>query len=287
MRDFFNGVLWMGILLSGPISSLTGEGGKTTHFYGIEESPKPEKQSLDWYAVETEKPAPLVVYVHGGGWQIGDKSRVQEKPGFFNGKGYHFVSANYRLLPEGRHPVNVEDVARALAWVHDHAAAMGADPGRIFLMGHSAGAHLVSLVSTDERYLEALGKDLSLIRGVVEIDTNGLDLALLLPNPPDLYLDVFGTDRDMWEDASPARHIEPGKNIPPFLLIVANRNPSKRFQARRFQERLKEAGIWSAILEADEKTHATANRDIGKAGDFYTEVIHRFLQAVDPAGNQG
>ena len=91
-----------------------------------------------------------MVYVHGGGWKRGDKSRVGEKVEFFTGRGWVFVSVNYRLLPEGAHPANVNDVARALAWVHDHATDYGGDPDRLFLMGHSAGAHLAALVATSE-----------------------------------------------------------------------------------------------------------------------------------------
>ena len=123
-----------------------------------------DDQRLDVYALNDAKRAPVMVYVHGGGWRRGDKSAVGRKAQFFTGLGWVLVSTNYRLLPEGKHPTNVQDVAQALAWVHDHVAEHGGDPERIFLMGHSAGAHLAALVATDERHLKAAGKTLALLR---------------------------------------------------------------------------------------------------------------------------
>lgn len=112
-----------------------------------------------------------MIFVHGGGWRRGDKSAVVRKAAFFTGDGWLFVSVNYRLVPEGRHPTNVQDVANALAWVHNHSAEVGGDPDAICLMGHSAGAHLASLVATDERYLENAGHSLGILNGVIALDT--------------------------------------------------------------------------------------------------------------------
>jgi acetyl esterase/lipase len=105
-------------------------------------------QKLDLYLPDAPSKAPVMVYIHGGGWAKGDKAAVGLKPAFFNGKGWIFVSVNYRLLPEGKHPANVGDVALALAKVHDQVAEKGGDPGKLFVMGHSAGAHLAALVAT-------------------------------------------------------------------------------------------------------------------------------------------
>ena len=107
-------------------------------------------QQLDIYHPKKTKDAPVMVYIHGGGWRRGDKDRVGEKAVFFNSKGWVFISANYRLLPEGRHPNNVDDVAKAIAWTHDNIKKYGGDPEEIFIMGHSAGAHLAALVVTHE-----------------------------------------------------------------------------------------------------------------------------------------
>ncbi len=90
---------------------------------------KHKDQRLDVYAPrKAAEKAPVMVYVHGGGWMRGDKSAVGKKAEFFTGQGWVFVSVNYRLVPDGKHPRNVEDVATALAWVHERCTEYGGDP---------------------------------------------------------------------------------------------------------------------------------------------------------------
>src|SRR3954467_578274 len=116
-----------------------------------------DRTRLDVYAPGDGKDHPVVVWVHGGAWQAGDKSQVQAKPRAFNGRGYVLVSVNYRFHPAVTYKEQAGDIAQAIRWVHEHAREYGGDPGCIFLMGHSAGAHLVALVGTDHRYLEKVG----------------------------------------------------------------------------------------------------------------------------------
>lgn len=99
-----------------------------------------------------------------------------KKAELFTGQGWLFISANYRLVPEGKHPNNVQDVASAIAWAHEHAAEHGGDPARVFIMGHSAGCHLVALVATDHRRLEQAGGSLDIVKGVVALDTHAYNL---------------------------------------------------------------------------------------------------------------
>jgi acetyl esterase/lipase len=122
---------------------------------------------------------PVMVYVHGGGWQMGDKRfGMQDKPRFFNAMGHVFVSVNYRLarpgLPVGKrpmHPCQIRDVAAAIGWVSRNMATYGGDPSKITLMGHSAGAHLVTIVASRGGYLAEQGLELSAIRGVIANDS--------------------------------------------------------------------------------------------------------------------
>ena len=101
--------------------------------------PANERQMLDVYAPPKAKNLPVVFWIHGGGWQTGDKSSVQVKPKAFMDKGFVFVSTNYRLLPKVDMETIVRDVAKSIHWVHDHIAEYGGDPKRLFVMGHSAG----------------------------------------------------------------------------------------------------------------------------------------------------
>ena len=117
--------------------------------------PKNERQTLDVYAPAAGKNLPVVVWIHGGGWQAGDKNEVHHKPQAFADKGLVFVSINYRLLPEVTIKQMAGDVAKAIRWTYDHARDFGGDPDTILVMGHSAGAQLAALVCTDERYLKA------------------------------------------------------------------------------------------------------------------------------------
>ncbi len=119
-------------------------------------APEDPLRTLDVYSLPSSAAAvPVVIWVHGGGWFTGDKANnMARKVELFNGEGYLLVSLNYRLSPEPkaspapdrvRFPTHPEDVARAVAWVHENAAAYGGDPERIALLGHSAGAHLCRL----------------------------------------------------------------------------------------------------------------------------------------------
>src|SRR5947209_3768613 len=137
---------------------------------------KNERQALDLYAPAEGKGHPVVFWIHGGGWQAGKKIEVQAKPQAFVDRGFVFVSAGYRLLPEATVKEMAGDVARALHWVHDHAGDYGGDPDTIFVTGHSAGAQLAALVCTDDRYMKAEGLSLSDIKGCVPVDGDTYDV---------------------------------------------------------------------------------------------------------------
>ena len=115
--------------------------------------PANERQMLDVYAPENAKNAPVIFWIHGGGWQGGDKMSAHAKPKAFVDKGYVFVSTNYRLLPNVDMETIIRDIAKSIHWVHDHIAEYGGDPKRLVVMGHSAGAQLAALICTDDRYL--------------------------------------------------------------------------------------------------------------------------------------
>src|SRR6185369_9012506 len=107
--------------------------------------PADERQVLDVYSPREAKNLPVVFWIHGGGWQTGDKTDVQIKPQAFMDKSFVFVSTNYRLMPSVDMATIVSDVAKSIRWVHDHIAEFGGDPKRLFIMGHSAGAQLAAL----------------------------------------------------------------------------------------------------------------------------------------------
>ena len=259
--------------------------------YATAEGVDPKRLSLDVYT--PEKPPngaakrPVMIFVHGGGWRLGDKSAVNAKPAYFIGGGYVFVSVNYRFVPAGRHPVNVQDVARAIAWVHGNIARYGGDPDAICIMGHSAGAHLVALVATDERHLKAAGKDLSVVKGVIPLDTRVFDVGKIVKTSIiGVYRNAFGDDPKLWEDASPIRYVAPGKGIPPFLIVYAGPAPSRKEAATEMAGALRKAGIRAEVHHAAGKNHMTLNREFGLPDDKPTQAATRFLDSLrkKPAG---
>lgn len=236
---------------------------------------------LDVYAPDGATGLPVVVYVHGGGWRTGDKANVLHKPAAFNQAGYVFVSIGYRLSPAVQHPAHAEDVARAIGWVRRHIAEYGGDGGRLYLLGHSAGAHLVALVGTDERYLETEGLGLSALDGVVALDGAGYDIPRQVDSNPrvaPLFETAFGTDRTAWPEASPVNHAAPGKTIPPFLLIHAGKRTASELQATALAAKLTGAGYRADVKHAKDRNHTSLNRRLGLPGDEPTCWILDFAE---------
>jgi arylformamidase len=230
-------------------------------------------QKLDVYLPDKPTHSPVMVYIHGGGWAKGDKAAVGVKPAFFNRKGWIFVSVNYRLLPEGKHPANVDDVALAIAKVHDDVVGHGGDPDKLFIMGHSAGAHLASLVATNPEPLEKAGKSLAILKGVISLDTNAYDLPTLTGTAMKPFYDsVFGTDPELLKDASPQLHIAAGKGIPPFLICYSRgmgrqAEPVRSGAAEAFRAALENAGVPASVIDASDRNHGEINQWFGREDD--------------------
>lgn len=260
--------------------------GKRTFPYA---EPAHERQVLDIYAPPNAKNLPVVFWIHGGGWQTGDKSSVQLKPQFFMDRGFVFVSTNYRLLPSVDMATIVRDIAKSIHWVHDHIAAHGGDPKRLLIMGHSAGAQLAALVCTDERYLKAEGLSLAIIKGCVPVDGDTYDIPAMietaetrnrvhgLPQPKFGHRVKFGDDPAKHKDFSAVTHVATGKGIPPFLILHVADHPDVRAQAQRLDSVLKEAGIPVTNFGARETNHTKINADLGLPEDPSTKALLEFL----------
>jgi acetyl esterase/lipase len=244
---------------------------------------KNERQTLDVYAPTSGKNHAVVVWIHGGGWQAGDKKEVHHKPQAFADRGFVFVSINYRLLPEATIKQMAEDVAKAIRWVHDHARDYGGDPDTLIVAGHSAGAQLAALVCTDDRYLKAEGLSLSVIKACVPVDGDTYDVPLQIRTVEDrrakIYRIKFG-DEKMQKDLSPVTHVAKGKGIGPFLILHVADHPETRLQSERLVKALREAGISARAYPAEGKNHTTLNNDLGVPDDRPTQELFAFLATV-------
>jgi len=248
------------------------------------------QQKLDIYAPPGGRQMPVVMFVHGGEWTKGDKSEVSYKPRLLNENGIIFVSINYRLSGVAKHPAQAEDVAAAVRWTRDHIADYDGDPARLFLMGHSAGCHLVTLVGLDRRPLDKVGMKPADLRGVISWSGGAFDLVEKVRDGG-MYADYirtnFGPDEKTWRDASPMTHIGDARPMPRFLFASAeNDKPASREASRRMVTMIHDAGGDSAGALLPGKNHTTANHEIGAPGDKSAEVLLNFVRssaAASPA----
>lgn len=213
-------------------------------------------------------PAPILVFVHGGGWKTGDKSF---RPGgydvysnigrFFAARGIVVAVVSYRLMPEVDWSEQVDDVAAAVAWLHENAARYGANPGEVFLSGHSAGAQLSAWVALDRSRLESRGVPATVVRGLIAVSGAGYDLSdpetYRLGADLDYYEERFrrGDSTDAWSrDASPIRFAR--ADAPPSLVLFASgESEALKHQARIFHEALARAGAESRLVEVPSGSH--------------------------------
>ena len=254
--------------------------------------PAHERQVLDVYAPSGAKDLPVVFWIHGGGWQAGDKESVREKPKAFTSRGFVFVSTNYRLLPAFDMETIVRDIARSLRWVHANIAKHGGDPRRVLVMGHSAGAQLAALICTDDRYLKAEGVPFSILKGCVPVDGDTYDVPAIIETaetrrrvhgqPPAKFghREKFGDDPARHRDFSAVTHIERGKGIAPFLVLHVADHPDNTAQAFRLGTALKEAGIPVKVFGARETNHNRLNDNLGIEGDPSTKELYEFIAKV-------
>lgn len=270
--------------------------------YAVHSGSDANLTSLDIYTPKEvskmKKASPVAILVHGGGWQNGDKASkdfLTQKQKFFNGLGYVVVSINYRLSPEVEHPAHIEDVTTAINWVEENITKYGGDPTKLVLLGHSAGAHLVLLATTDEGQLQASGVNRESIKAVISLDTASTDMPLRISltenassTPEQEFIDdlqlekfynAFTHDVNVQKDASPYYQITQGEEISPlFLAYVASREDTV-VQREQFTEKLDQLTETEYKLGVYEGySHSTINQKFGKSNDKVTKDAKKFLQ---------
>lgn len=257
--------------------------GKQTFAYGSD-----PLQVLDFYpAVGANGPAPLVIFVHGGGWKRGSKDNADGgwKAPHYTQEGYAYASLNYRLVPEATVEQQAADIAAAIAALAARAPQLGFDPGRIVIMGHSAGAHLVALVGTDERYLKGAGLSFANLRGVLPIDGAAYDVPKQIADGGnfmhDTYLQAFGSDPARQRTLSPTLQAA-APNAPAFLIIHVQRKDGIA-QAKELQAALQRGG--TPVERADFpgtglRGHGEINRSLGDPAYAATSVVDAWLKRL-------
>lgn len=240
----------------------------------------PNLAALDiYYNSELTKQRPVVIYVHGGAWSIGDKaSQMDNKIQFFRSLDYVLVSINYRLSPNPadllnpnriKFPIHNQDVATAIKWVHENIQEYGGDADKMALLGHSAGAHLVSLTGTNSTFLGQNGLSLADIKGVAAIDTEGYDVLKIVQEDnlsQFFYINAFGVQEAENIAASPIYQLETTKSYPKFF--IAKRGSPNRIEiADNFITALSNNQVSVVSIDGSIYDHEGINEAIGAVNE--------------------
>lgn len=228
----------------------------------------PVRHLLDLYLPVGQQRFPTVVFVHGGGYQRGDRTVGRNLGVVLASHGVAVASISYRLFPQARHPAQIQDVAAAFAWTRAHIAERGGDPGRVHVSGHSAGGHLAALLGTDGSYLAPFGLKTGDIASVLAISGG----YRILP----IRRDVFGDEAGM-AAASPFAHISAGH--PPFLLLYGGLEKRERHDlSREFRDALLAAHGRAECLEIPDRDHQGLLDGVAE-GDPVSGALLRAVQA--------
>jgi arylformamidase len=231
-------------------------------------------QRFDLYLPANPSRAPVVFYLHGGGWANGDKTNpgLANKLVYWLPKGYAVISSNYRMVPVSMPLEQARDVARGVALAQRRAGEWKLDPARVVLMGHSAGAHLVALLGANPRLLAEAGARPPL--GVVSLDSGALDVPALMGQRrvPKLYHDAFGADPAYWRSVSPQQQL--GHDGVPMLLVCASERdfPTSPCEEARKLARRAEALRVPMQVQPEPLNHGEINKDLGLPSDYTGRV---------------
>lgn len=222
------------------------------------------------------KKKPVVIYIHGGGWVVGDRKRVYNMPTWLTSKGYVFVALDYRKIPNTTIDGQVRDVTSAVAWARRNIRKYGGDPNRMVLMGHSAGAHLSALVA-------AQGKA-SGLRGIIPNDVQAYDLlayATKRGSIGSMFGKAFTNEPKNWIKWSPATYARKTRRMPPHLILYSRSQGERRKSISvGYANLIKGLGTRTEIFHGTAYSHGAIAARLGRNGDAASAAIERFLARV-------
>lgn len=238
------------------------------------------KQRMDIYAPAHAKHAPVIVFLHGGGWTSGEKDApiiYIHKVNRWVPKGLIVISVETRLMPEANVYAQVQDFAQAVASAQQHATDWGGDADQFILMGHSSGGTIASVLSADPKRVTDLGGKRWL--ATFSLDSSSLDIERTMRLwKPDMFTYAYGNDAKKWPSASPFALLNQD-SIPIFIACSMFRPDSSCEQAQLFKEK---ADTFSIKIEISPQklNHGEVNDMLG-TDSAYTESAEAFMATLD------
>lgn len=240
------------------------------------------RQHLDVYAPKGANDCPVVVFFYGGSWSAGQRSEYAFIGAALAERGYVTAIPDYRLYPQVKFPTFIDDGASAVAWVQKHAREFGGDPGRIVLMGHSAGAQIAALLALDDSYLERAGLAPHAIVGLV-----GLSGPYALDPNTERLRAIFSSPYtpDDWQPVHFA-----GNRSPPALLLhgLDDRVVDYR-HAEKLRDALKAHGVPAELHLYPGRGHADTIGSFTLIARFRTPALSQTIEflarVTGPAGS--
>lgn len=232
-----------------------------------------------YFPTKNNKPFPVLVHIHGGGWKMGDKKQMKDTGIFYASHGILFIIPNYRLSPNVKHPAHVQDCAAAMSWIFAHVTNLGGDKSRIFLSGHSAGAHLAALLGTNVAYLQKYNIKNSRIAGIIAVDTASFNF---LSNNNERLVNrfvkqAFGTNKKVLKDASPFYNVTAKGSYPEFFILNTTNRMSAARGGKEFADKLKNADSKAQFIPVDDHTHRDMVEGMYDASDPVGRAILKFI----------
>lgn len=236
----------------------------------------PEDAGRRFLFVRTGKLAPVILYVHGGGWVKGSRKKVYRHPEWLTSRGYVLVAIDYRKVPQTTIDGQINDVARAVAWTRRNIKRYGGDPNRIVLMGHSAGAHLVALAA-------AQGK-VGNVRGVIPNDVQAYDLVAYVTKRGSIgsmFGRAFSDNPKNWVRWSPITYARRAAGLPPHLVMYSrSQGERRRSISIGYANVLKSRGVRVSVFHGTKYSHGAIAARLGRQGDAATAAVEKFLRRV-------
>jgi acetyl esterase/lipase len=241
-----------------------------------------KEQVVDLYLPASRKGFTTIVFVYGGGWHAPRGPSVDFIGQTFQKEGYACALVSHRLGPQSRFPAQAEDVASAYKVAREHALASGGSADSMFLMGHSSGAHLVTLLVADPKYLHRVGSKVSEIKGVIALSTptnleptgktTGFGDALMAGRGSE----TFNRDPLLMKNASPIQHVS--KSLPPVLMFVGDNDyPALAGDDKLFVDALTRAGGKAALVVVKNCDHmGTIRSAVEETSDVHKRIV-KFL----------